>query len=128
MSNLMDLVGRIFISLVFLLSAYNKIFNYEGTVTWMEGYGVPGLLLWPTIILEIILPVLIIIGYKTKMSAIILAIFSIATALIFHLDFSNQMQVIALLKNLGLAGGFIFIAVNGPKDWAFDKKNKYVRL
>ena len=128
MSNLMDLVGRVFISLVFLLSAYNKIFNYEGTVAWMEGYGVPGFLLWPTIILEIILPVLIIIGYKTKVSAIILAIFSIATAFIFHLDFSNQMQVIALLKNLGLAGGFIFIAVNGPKDWAFDKKNKYVRL
>ncbi len=124
----MDLVGRVFISLVFLLSAYNKIFNYEGTVAWMEGYGVPGFLLWPTIILEIILPVLIIIGYKTKVSAIILAIFSIATAFIFHLDFSNQMQVIALLKNLGLAGGFIFIAVNGPKDWAFDKKNKYVRL
>ena len=128
MSNLMDLVGRVFISLVFLLSAYNKIFNYEGTVAWMEGYGVPGFLLWPTIILEIILPVLIIIGYKTKVSAIILAIFSIATAFIFHLDFSNQMQVIALLKNLGLAGGFIFIAVNGPKDWAFDKKNKYVGL
>ncbi len=128
MSNLMDLVGRVFISLVFLLSAYNKIFNYEGTVAWMEGYGVPGFLLWPTIILEIILPVLIIIGYKTKVSAIILAIFSIATAFIFHLDFSNQMQVIALLKNLGLAGGFIFIAVNGPKDWAFDKKHKYVRL
>ena len=128
MSNLMDLVGRVFISLVFLLSAYNKIFNYEGTVAWMEGYGVPGFLLWPTIILEIILPVLIIIGYKTKVSAIILAIFSIATAFIFHLDFSNQMQVIALLKNLGLAGGFIFIAVNGSKDWAFDKKNKYVRL
>ena len=122
MSNLMDLVGRVFISLVFLLSAYNKIFNYEGTVAWMEGYGVPGFLLWPTIILEIILPVLIIIGYKTKVSAIILAIFSIATAFIFHLDFSNQMQVIALLKNLGLAGGFIFIAVNGPKDWAIDKK------
>ena len=96
MSNLMDLVGRVFISLVFLLSAYNKIFNYEGTVAWMEGYGVPGFLLWPTIILEIILPVLIIIGYKTKVSAIILAIFSIATAFIFHLDFSNQMQVIAL--------------------------------
>tara|TARA_B100000963_G_scaffold332936_1_gene324876 strand:- start:2114 stop:2500 length:387 start_codon:yes stop_codon:yes gene_type:complete len=128
MANLMDLIGRIFISAVFLLSAYNKIFNYDGTVTWMEGYGVPGFLLWPTIILEIILPVLIIIGYKTKISAILLAIFSITTALIFHFDFSNQMQVIALLKNFGLAGGFIFIAINGPKDWALDKENKYVRL
>ena len=128
MANLMDLVGRIFISAVFLLSAYNKIFNFADTVTWMEGYGIPGFLLWPTIILEVILPVLVIIGYKTKVSAILLAIFSIATALIFHLDFSNQMQIIALLKNFGLAGGFIFIAINGPKDWALDKEHKYVRL
>ncbi len=128
MSNLMDLIARIFISSVFLLSGYNKIFSFDGTVTWMEGYGVPGFLLWPTIVLEIILPILIIVGYKTKISSILLAIFSIATALIFHLDFDNQMQVIALLKNFGLAGGFIFIAVNGPKDWAIDKKKKYVRL
>ena len=128
MANLMDLLGRIFISSVFLLSGYNKIFSFENTATWMEGYGVPGFLLWPTIILEIILPALIIIGYKTEISAILLAIFSIATALIFHLDFSNQMQTIALLKNFGLAGGFIFIAVHGPKDWALDKKKKYVRL
>ena len=55
MSNLVDLIGRIFISSVFLLSGYNKIFNYDGTMTWMEGYGVPGFLLWPTILLEIIL-------------------------------------------------------------------------
>ncbi len=128
MSNLLDLIARIFISSVFLLSGYNKIFNYDYTVTWMEGYGLPGFLLWPTIVLEIILPILIIIGYKTKISATLLAIFSIATALIFHMDFSNQMQIIALLKNFGLAGGFMFLAMNGPKDWAIDKKTKYVRL
>ena len=122
MANLFDLIGRIFISLVFLLSGYNKIFNYGGTITWMEGYGVPGFLLWPTIILEIILPILIIVGYRTQLSAILLAIFCMVTAIIFHLDFANQMQVIALLKNFGLAGGFIFIAINGPKDWALDRK------
>ena len=99
MNNILDLIGRIFISSVFLLSGYNKIFSYENTVTWMEGYGVPGFLLWPTIVLEILLPIFIIIGYKTQLSAILLAIFSITTALIFHLDFSNQMQIIALLKN-----------------------------
>ena len=128
MANLIDLIGRIFISLVFLLSGYNKIFNYGGTITWMEGYGVPGFLLWPALLLEILFPLLLIIGYKTQLSASILAIFSIATALIFHLDFSNQMQTIALLKNFGLAGGFIFIAINGPRDWALEKKKKYVRL
>ena len=128
MGNLLDLTARIFISSVFLLSGYNKIFNYNSTVGWMEGFGVPGFLLWPAIILEILLPLLIIVGYKTKFAAIILAIFSIATALIFHLEFTNQMQTIQFLKNFGLAGGFIFIAINGPKDWAIDKKKKYVRM
>ena len=128
MANIFDLVGRIFISLVFLLSGYNKIFNYDNTITWMEGFGIPGFLLWPAIVLEILLPIFIIIGYRTKISALILGAFCIATALLFHLDFTNQMQTIALLKNFGLAGGFLFIAVNGPREWAIDKKKKYVRL
>ena len=128
MANLFDLIGRIFISLVFLLSGYNKIFNYDNTISWMEGFGIPGFLLWPAIVLEILLPIFIIIGYRTQISAIILAIFCLATALIFHYDFANQMQTVAFLKNFGLAGGFLFIATNGPKEWAIEKKKKYVRL
>ena len=128
MANLFDLIGRIFISLVFLLSGYNKIFNYDNTISWMEGFGIPGFLLWPAIVLEILLPIFIIIGYRTQISAIILAKFCLTTALIFHYDFANQMQTIAFLKNFGLAGGFLFIAANGPKEWAIEKKKKYVRL
>jgi len=128
MANLFDLIGRIFISLVFLLSGYNKIFNYDNTISWMEGFGIPGFLLWPAIVLEILLPIFIIIGYRTQISAIILAIFCLTTALIFHYDFANQMQTIAFLKNFGLAGGFLFIAANGPKEWAIEKKKRYVRL
>ena len=128
MNNLFDLLGRIFISSIFLLSGYNKIFNYADTITWMEGFGIPGFLLWPAIILEIILPILIIIGYRTQISAILLAMFCVATAVIFHLDFANQMQTIDFLKNFALAGGFMFIAVHGPKEWAIERKKKYVRL
>jgi len=128
MANFFDLIGRIFISLVFLLSGYNKIFNFDNTVSWMEGFGIPGFLLWPAIVLEILLPIFIIIGYRTQISAIILAIFCISTAIIFHHDFANQMQIIAFLKNFGLAGGFLFIAANGPREWALEKKKKYVRL
>ena len=128
MANLFDLIGRIFISLVFLLSGYNKIFNYDNTISWMEGFGIPGFLLWPAIVLEILLPIFIIIGYRTQISAIILAIFCLTTALIFDYDFANQMQTIAFLKNFGLAGGFLFIAANGPKEWAIEKKKRYVRL
>jgi len=128
MSNFLDLLGRVFISSIFLLSGYNKIFNYSGTISWMEGFGIPGFLLAPTIILEFILPLLIIIGYRTQLAAFLLAIFCVATGLIFHLDLSDQMQTIQLLKNLGLAGGFLFISVNGPKEWAVEAKKKYVRL
>ncbi len=128
MANFFDFIGRIFISSIFLLSGYNKIFNYGNTVAWMEGFSIPGFLLWPTIVLEILLPILIIIGYQTQISAILLAMFCIATAVIFHLDFADQMQTIAFLKNFALAGGFLFIAVHGPKEWSMERKKKYVRL
>ena len=128
MINVLDLFGRILISILFLSSAYNKIFNLGGSIEWMEGFGVPGFLIYPAIILEVILPIFIIIGYKTKISASFLSIFCLATALLFHTDFSNQMQLVAFFKNIGLAGGFLFLVANGSKDWALDKKKKYVRL
>ena len=128
MANLIDFIARLLISALFLISAYNKIFSIDGTMSWMEGFGIPGLLLYPTIALEIILPLFIVIGYQARLSAGLLAIFCIATAFIFHYDFVDQMQTIAFLKNLGLAGGFLFIVVNGTKDWAVDREKKYVRL
>ena len=128
MANLIDLIGRLLISALFLISAYNKIFSIDGTMSWMEGFGIPGLLLYPTIALEIILPIFIIIGYQARLSAGLLAIFCLVTAFIFHYDFNDQMQTIAFLKNLGLAGGFLFVVANGTRDWSIQTKKKYVRL
>ena len=128
MNNFFDLIGRIFISSIFLFSGINKILNFDNTIQWMESYGLNGILLYPAIILEIVMPILIIVGYQTKIAAILLLLFSITTALIFHNDLSNQMQLIAFLKNIGLAGGLLFLIINGTKDWSLEKKKKYVRL
>ena len=128
MINVLDLIGRVLISSLFLVSAFNKIFSLGGSMGWMEGYGVPGFLIYPAIILEIILPLFVIVGYKARISAGLLAIFCLATAFIFHLDFSNQMQTVSFLKNIGLAGGFLFIVVNGTRGWSVDREKKYVRL
>ena len=117
MNNILDLTGRVLISLIFLLSG-----NYEGTVGWMESLGVPGIFLIPAIILEIGAPILIMIGYKVKVSAALLSIFCIATAVIFHNNFSDQMQFISFMKNVALAGGFLFLVVNETKDFSLDKK------
>ena len=128
MANVIDLIGRILISALFLISAFNKIFNLEGSMSWMEGFGLPGFLIYPAILIEIVLPVLVIVGYQARIAAGILASFCLATAFIFHFDFSNQMQLVSFLKNIGLAGGFLFIVANGTKDWAIDREKKYVRL
>ena len=128
MVNLFDLIARIFISSIFLFSGISKILNFENTIQWMESYGVNGILLYPAIILEILMPVLIIVGYHTKIAAFLLLLFSISTALIFHNDFSNQIQLIAFLKNISLAGGLLFLLINGTKDWSLETKKKYVRL
>tara|TARA_A100001388_G_C28298009_1_gene279630 strand:+ start:108 stop:476 length:369 start_codon:yes stop_codon:yes gene_type:complete len=122
MIKIFDLIGRVFISGIFLLSGYNKIVNYDGTIGWMESFGLPGFLLIPAIILEILAPLLIIIGYQTRIAAGALSLFCVATAVIFHTDFSNQMQLIAFMKNIALAGGFLFLVVNGAKGFCLDKK------
>ena len=77
MINLIDLIGRILISVLFLLNGIFKISNYDGTIGWMESFGVPGMFLVPAIILEIAGPVLIIIGYKTRLAAGLLSLFCI---------------------------------------------------
>ena len=128
MANFIDLVGRILISVLFLISAYDKIFSIDGSMSWMEGFGIPGFLLYPAIALEIILPLCIIIGYQARVAAGLLAIFCLATAFIFHLDIIDPMQKVSFFKNISLAGGFLFIVANGTKDWSIDKKKKYVRL
>ena len=118
--HIIEIFGRIFLSAVFLIAGVNKIFNYEGTTAYMESFGIPGFLYIPAIILEILFPLLIVIGYQTKISALIMAIFSVSLAIIFHTDFSNQMQVMSFLKNFAIAGGFIIIFVNGPSRWSID--------
>ena len=128
MVNVLDLVGRIFISALFLISAFNKIFNLDGSIGWMEGYGVPGFLIFPAIAVEIILPVLVIVGYQARIAAGVLAVFCLVTAFLFHFDFADQSQLVSFLQNIGVAGGFLFIVANGTKDWAVDKEKKYVRL
>ena len=111
MANLIDLIGRIFISALFLISAYNKIFSIDGSMSWMEGYGIPGFLLYPAIALEIILPSLIILGYQARVSAGLLAIFCLATAFIFHLDFVDPIQKISFLRSKGKHEVFIIIYI-----------------
>ena len=120
--HLVDLIGRIFLSLIFLIAGIRKIFNIEGNLDYMWNYVLADYLLAPAIIIEILFPILVIIGYKTKLSSLILSLFAILLAIIFHNDFNNQMQLMSFLKNFAIAGGFLIIFVKGPGKYSLDQK------
>ena len=122
MSNLLDLLSRIFLSLVFLINGYSKITNIDGTIGWMEMYGLPGFFIYPAILLELIAPILLIIGYQVRLMSISLGLFCLATAVIFLRDFADPMTLTNFLKNVALAGGFFVFAINGAKDFSIDHR------
>ena len=122
--HIVEILGRIFLSAIFLINGVVKIFNYEGTIQYMENFNVPGYLIIPAITVEILFPILLIIGYYTKFSALVLSLFTLVLAVIFHTDFSNQMQLMSFLKNIAIAGGFLIIFVYGPGKYSLDHKLK----
>jgi len=107
------LVARILLSILFITAGYSKLGGAEGTAAYMASQGVPGILVWPTIALELLGGLAILVGFQTRIIALALAGFSVLAALIFHLVPGDQMQMISLYKNLGLAGGFLLLAANG---------------
>lgn len=114
-------LGRVLLSLIFIVAGAEKIFNYAGSQQYMESAGLPGILLPPAIVLELGGGLAILAGFMTRWVALALAVFSLATAVLFHLDFGNQMQTIMLMKNLAIAGGFLALAAAGPGAFAPDK-------
>ena len=119
-----QVLGRIFLSTIFLIEGINKIFNYESTIAYMENFNVPEYLAIPAIIVEILFPLLLIIGYQTKIAALVIAIFTIVVAIIFHTNFDDHMQFITFFKDIAIAGGFIIIFVNGSGRFSLDYKLK----
>ena len=118
--HIIEVLGRILLSSLFLIEGVRKFFFQEETIMYMEEYGVPEILFFPSLILEILFPILLIIGYKTKISALIMALFTLTVAIIFHTDFQNQMELIMFLKDIAIAGGFLIIAANEPKICSID--------
>lgn len=124
MAGFIQLLGRIMLALIFILAGVGKIIDPAGTSGYMESMGVPSILLWPAILLEILGGIAIVVGYKTAVAAFSLAIFSISAAVLFHSDFGDKMQMILFMKNIAMAGGLLILAVGGTTGFSFDSKKK----
>jgi len=115
-----EFIGRLFLSALFLIEGFGKISNQENVIMYMEEYGVPEILFVPATVLEILFPLLLIVGYKTKWVASVMALFTFTVAIIFHTNFSEGMQMIFFLKDLAIAGGFMIVLFYGPGKISLD--------
>jgi len=123
-SNYVAPVGRVLIAFMFVMSGLNKINNYGNTAGWMDAMGVPGSLLPIVIVLEVLGGAAIMIGWQTRIAASLFAAFSVMSAAIFHADFSDQNQMILFMKNVSIAGGFLFLIVHGAGTYSMDNRGK----
>ena len=118
--HIVEFLGRVLLSTLFLVEGIGKISMQEDVIMYMENYGVPGILFVPATILEILFPLFLIVGYKTRWAASIMALFTFVVAIIFHTDFSEGMQMIFFLKDIAIAGGFMIIVAYGPGKISLD--------
>ena len=124
--HIVEAFGRIFISTLFIFEAIKKFLFKEETIFYMSDHGIPEILFYPALLFEIVFPILLIIGYQTKISALAMFVFTIVVTIVFHNDFGDQIQLMALLKNLSIAGGLLILASNEPRACSLDYylKNK----
>ena len=118
--HIVEFFGRVLLSALFLIEGISKISMQEDVVMYMEDYGVPGILFTPATILEIVFPLLLIVGYKTRWVAGVMALFTFTVAIIFHTNFSEGIQMIFFLKDIAIAGGFLIIIAYGPSKISLD--------
>jgi putative oxidoreductase len=122
--NALALVGRVLLAAIFVLSGVGKIFAPEATQGYIASAGLPfpqlGYLL--AVLLEVGGGLLLAVGYKTRLVALVLAVFSVATALIFHGAIGDQNQLIHLLKNFAMAGGLLQVAAFGAGSMSLDAR------
>tara|TARA_R110002167_G_scaffold183730_3_gene384168 strand:+ start:218 stop:718 length:501 start_codon:yes stop_codon:yes gene_type:complete len=117
----LDLAGRVLLALIFVTAGFGKIAGYAGTQGYMESVGVPGALLPLVIVTELGGGLLLAAGLATRWVAAALAGFTVIAALIFHLDFGDQIQSIMFMKNLAIAGGLLLVFRHGAGAWSLDR-------
>jgi putative oxidoreductase len=114
------LAGRLLLAAIFLHEAWSKLTGYTGALAYMQAFGVPGQLLPLAIAVELGCGALIVCGYHTRAAALVLAVFCVATAVLFHAKLDDRNQLLHFEKDLAIAGGLLVLAAHGAGAWALD--------
>lgn len=125
--------GRALLAFIFILSGAQKITGYAGTQGYMEAMGVPGALLPLVILVELVGGLALLVGWQARISAFLLAGFSLVSGLLFHLvpsfgmeGMDAQMQMISFLKNVSIAGGLLMVVALGAGPISLERRGAAV--
>jgi putative oxidoreductase len=110
------------LSSLFVLSGLSKLGAYAGAAAYMASQGVPSALLPLVVATELLGGLAIAFGWKTRIAAFLLGGFSVLSALVFHANFADQIQMIMFLKNVSIAGGFLMLLANGAGPLSLDHR------
>jgi putative oxidoreductase len=123
LSNLAATVGRIALALIFILSGMGKLAALGATKAYIQSTGLPlpDVALSGAIAIELLGGLALMIGLRTRLAALVLAGFSILTAMVFHNQFADQNQMIHFLKNVAIAGGLLQVAAFGASPFSLDQ-------
>lgn len=116
------LVARILIGLLFVVAGFGKLGDVAGFTGYLTSGGLPAFLAWPTIALELLGGIALIVGFQTRIFAVLLAGFTLLAALLYHFQPADQLQMTMFLKNLAIAGGLFLLFANGAGAVAVDKR------
>lgn len=116
-------IGRLLLSMIFIFSGFTKITGYAATQGYMEAMGVPGMLLPLVIAVELLGGIAILLGFKARLVAILMAGFSVVSALLFHQFWIDESQMNPFMKNIAMAGGFLMIFAHGAGAYSIDNNN-----
>ena len=129
LQNLLSFLGRVLVAILFLPSGIGKITNFAGTVGYITAHGLPlpQLAAVIAILFEVGVALAFLLGFKTRWSALILAIYTAAAGIFFHNYWDApaaqlMMQQINFYKNLAIAGGVLSFAAWGAGGWSVDAK------
>jgi putative oxidoreductase len=123
------LIGRLLIAYLFVPAGFGKLMGFAGTVGYISSAGLPlpevGAVI--AILVEVVLGIALIVGYKTRWTALIMAIFTVAAAICFHNywaapDAAKAMQTLNFTKNMAIAGGLLAFSAFGPGRFSIDKR------
>jgi len=123
-TNLQLLIGRVLLSIIFIMAGVSKLGGVAGTAGYMASMGIPlpNLTVWLVIALELLGGIAILLGFFTRYTAWALAAFCVASGYLAHFQPDDQMQMTSFMKNIAMAGGFMALAAAGAGAFSIDAR------